>query len=408
MKERYKKYMKIYFIPFIFIVTSFIFTTFAWFAYSGLRHVSTEIDVKAWYIELTKNGDTVTNNIVISLNDVYPGMETVDELVNIQNKGDSDAQLSYKIMSSRILDTEINGESLQNNRMLTDSLSHEYPFHVNIDLSKNYISAGGDTSTFEVSVSWPLDSGNDNLDSVWGTNSYNFQQSERNRAANDANYVQRPAVQIVISITAEQYVESPTSSDMRFNEGDVILYDVLLNKRCESVSETCLSTTVIDHNNKVGDTNVLLLPNLIGDYSTSTFANYSSALEVDTTNWAAPTRALAVNDLLNVVSHDVINTLLIGDNISPQIVGSLDYNNRMTTEINKAISFNGYYKFLNSRFGFLSNRLCYWTSSSYDSTKAFAFERVNDNISKIYPKAKTDECRVIPVIIAPKANLLLT
>lgn len=408
MKQRYKKYMKIYLIPFIFIVTSFIFTTFAWFAYSGLRSVSTEMDVKAWFIELTKNGDAVTNNIVISLNDVYPGMETVDEIVNIQNKGDSDAQLSYKIVSSRILDTEINGESLQNNRMLTDSLSHEYPFHVNIDLSKNYISAGGDTSTFEVSVSWPLDSGNDNLDSVWGTNSYNFQQSEKRKKANDANYVQRPAVQIVISITAEQYIESPDSSDMRFNEGDIILYDVLLNKRCESVSETCIVTTVIDHNNKLRDTNVSLLPNLIGNYSSATFANYSSALDTDTTNWAAPTRALTVNDLLNVVSHDVINTIMIGDNISPQIVGSLDYNNRMTTEINKAISFNGYYKFQNSRYSFLSNRLCYWTNSSYDSTKAFAFEKTNDDTSKIYPKAKTDECRVIPVIIAPKTNLLLT
>lgn len=408
MKQRYKKYMKIYLIPFVFIVTSFIFTTFAWFAYSGLRSVSTEIDVKAWFIELTKNGDAVTNNIVISLNDVYPGMETVDELVNIQNKGDSDAKLSYKILSSRILDTEINGESLQNNRMLTDSLSHEYPFHVNIDLSKNYISAGGDTSTFEVSVSWPLDSGNDNLDSVWGTNSYNFQQSEQRRLAQDANYVQRPAVQIVISITAEQYIESPDNSDMRFNEGDVILYDVLLNKRCESVNENCIATTVIDHNNTLGDTNVTLLPNLIGDYSASTFANYNTTIYNHVTNWAAPTRALTVNDLLNVVSHDVINTLMIGDNISPQIVGSLDYNNRITGEINKAISFNGYYKFLNSRFGFLSNRLCYWTSSSYDSTRAFAFERVNDTYSKIYPKEKTDECRVIPVIIAPKTNLLLT
>lgn len=408
MKERYKKYMKIYLIPFIFIVTSFIFTTFAWFAYSGLRSVSTEIDVKAWFIELTKNGDAVTNNIVISLNDVHPGMETVDEIVNIQNKGDSDAKLSYKIMSSRILNTEINGESLQNNKMLTDSLSHEYPFHVNIDLSKNYISAGGDTSTFEVSVSWPLDSGNDELDSVWGNNSYDFQQSEKNRLANDPNYVQRPAVQIVISITAEQYIESPDNSDMRFNEGNVILYDVLLNKRCNSVSETCLSTTVIDHDNKLGDSNVTLLPNLIGNYSSSTFTNYNTSLDLDTTNWAAPTRALTVNDLLNVVSHDVINTLMIGENISPQIVGSLDYNNRITTEINKAISFNGYYKFQNSRYGFLSNRLCYWTSTSYDSSKAFAFEKENDNYSKIYPKAKTEECRVIPVIIAPKTNLLLT
>ena len=84
MKERYKKYMKIYFIPFIFIVTSFIFTTFAWFAYSGLRSVSTEIDVKAWYIELSKSGEVVTNDIVITLDDVYPGMETVDEIVNIE------------------------------------------------------------------------------------------------------------------------------------------------------------------------------------------------------------------------------------------------------------------------------------------------------------------------------------
>ena len=68
----------------------------------------------------------------------------------------------------------------------------------------------------------------------------------------------------------------------------------------------------------------------------------------------------------------------------------------------------GIYTFQNSRFGFLSNRLCYWTNSSYDGSRAFAFERVNDTISKIYPKAKNDECRVIPVIIAPKTNLLLT
>ena len=34
-------------------------------------------------------------------------METVDELVNIENKGDSDAKLSYKVISSRILDSVI-------------------------------------------------------------------------------------------------------------------------------------------------------------------------------------------------------------------------------------------------------------------------------------------------------------
>lgn len=405
MKTRYKRYLKIYIIPIVFIVTSFIFTTFAWFAYSGLRSVSTEIDVKAWYIELSKSGEVVTNNIVISLNDIYPGMETVDELVSIENKGDSDAKLSYKILSSRILDTEINGESLQDNTMLTDSLSHDYPFHVNIDLSKRYIAAGGDTSTFEVSVSWPLDSGNDALDSTWGTNSYNFQQAEQRKTINDPNYVQRPAIQIIISIAAEQFIDSADNSDKNFNMGDVVLYDVMLNRSCNSVSETCLSTTVIDYDNKLGDATVTLLPSLYGNYNSSTFNNYSSTLDNYTSNWTVPTRALTVNDLLNVVEHDVINTVLNGTNISPQILGNLDYGTRMSTEVNKAIRFNGYYTFLNSRFNYLSHNSCYWTSTSYDVDSAFAFERNNETTTKIYPKLKSSECRVIPVIIAPKSNL---
>ena len=34
-------------------------------------------------------------------------METVDELVNIENKGDSDAKLSYQIVSARIFNIVI-------------------------------------------------------------------------------------------------------------------------------------------------------------------------------------------------------------------------------------------------------------------------------------------------------------
>ena len=405
MKARYKKYLKIYMIPAIFIATSFIFTTFAWFAYSGLRKVSTEVDVKAWYIELSKSGDVVTNDIVITLDDVYPGMEPVDEIVNIENKGDSDAKLSYKIVSARILDSSISGDALENNQFLSDSLSHEYPFHVNIDLSKNYIASGGDSSTFEVSVSWPLDSGNDSLDSLWGMNAYNFQQDEQRKLIEDSSYEVRPAVQIVISIAAEQFIDTNSSSDMRYTLGDTILYDVLLNKRCESVSSTCLSTTVIDTNNTLGDVNVTLLPNLYGNYLSSSFNDYNSRLDEFTSNWSAPTRGLSVNDLLHVVSKDVTNTLLNSDNISPQIVGNLDYGNRIDTEVSKAIGFNGYYTFMNDRFNYLVHSGCYWTSSSYNDNNGFAFGKLNDLKSEIYGKSKSEECKVIPVIIAPKNNL---
>ena len=92
MKKRHKLYLKLNLISLFFIVASFIFTTLAWFAYSGLSKLETEIDVKAWYIELSKSGETVSNNVVISLPTIYPGMDTVSEVIDIQNFGDSDAE----------------------------------------------------------------------------------------------------------------------------------------------------------------------------------------------------------------------------------------------------------------------------------------------------------------------------
>ena len=405
MKERYKKYLKINIVPIIFITVSFIFTTFAWFSYSGLRKLSTEIDVKAWYIELTKSGDVVSNDIVITLNDVYPGMETVHEVVNIENKGDSDAQLSYKIVSARILDNTLDGNILENDNYLSDALAHEYPFHVNIDLSKNYILANNDSSTFEVSVSWPLDSGNDNLDSVWGMNAYDFQKNENNKLTLDKTYNVRPAIQIVISITAEQYIENDNSSDVKYNLGDNILYDVKLNHRCFNLSDTCINTTVIDVNNKIGEENVTLLPSLYEDFGESTFNDYETKFELITTNWTAPRRPLIVDDLLHIISKDVINSVMNGDNISPQIIGNLTYNNRITKELESVSKFNGYYTFMNDRFNYLVKSGCYWTNSSYDSNNGFAFGKLNDLKGEIYGKNKNELCKIVPVILAPKDNL---
>ena len=95
MKKRHKVYLSLNFISLIFVVASFIFTTLAWFAYSGLSKVSTDMDVKAWYIELSKNGDPASNNITITVPQLYPGMNTVEETINLKNLGDSISQVDY-------------------------------------------------------------------------------------------------------------------------------------------------------------------------------------------------------------------------------------------------------------------------------------------------------------------------
>lgn len=401
MKERYKRYIKIYWLPVLFIATSFIFTTFAWFAYSGINRVSTEIDVKAWYIELSKDGERVSNDIVITLNDVYPGMEPVHELVSIQNKGDSDAKLSYQVASVRVMDNEID---LLNTADINDTLAHQYPFHVNMELSKQYIKSNNDSSTFEVSVTWPLDSLNDNLDSQWGTNSYNFQQAERARLAADANYNVRPAVKIVISVMAEQYINDQNDSDMRYNLGDTILYDVLLNKKCNTLGNTCISTTVIDYNNKNSDQSVTLMPSLYNTLPDTTIANYNTTYDNYVSSWTSVNRKMTLSDMLNIVSHDIVNTNITASNISPQVLGNMTGSNRINQTTTNITNLNGTINFDNLRFTYLSHNGCFWLDTAYDTDRYFALNKV-DNKSMITGVDKISTCKIIPVIIAPKNNL---
>lgn len=413
MKQKYKLYLKLNIISLVFIVSSFIFTTLAWFAYSGLSEVSTEIDVKAWYIELTKSGEKVSNNIVITLSEIYPGMNTIDEVVNIENLGDSHAQLKYEIVSARILDDPDHNyiiDGYTSSEYVEDILAHNFPFHVNMNLSKDYIFASNDSSTFEVSVSWPLDSGSyelDKLDSEWGTKAYKFQENEASLKKADKNYVVRPAIQIVISVTAEQYIENDdNSSDMDYNLGDTILFDVVNNKKCNELKGSCIKTTVIDKNNKIGDDFVTLLPNLYDIEIEGNRDNYENLYNPLVSSWNVQTRSLTVDDLLLVISNDITNSYLVGEKSSNIIIGRLLTEDRISNVVQKAIDLKGNFTFMNSKFNYLVSNNCFWTNTKYDDSNYFALKKYDDTISKIYPESSDTVCRIVPVIIASKKESL--
>lgn len=413
MKQKYKLYLKLNIISLVFIVSSFIFTTLAWFAYSGLSEVSTEIDVKAWYIELTKSGEKVSNNIVITLSEIYPGMNTIDEVVNIENLGDSHAQLKYEIVSARILDDPEHNyiiDGYTSSEYVEDILAHNFPFHVNMNLSKDYIFASNDSSTFEVSVSWPLDSGSyelDKLDSKWGTKAYKFQENEASLKKADKNYVVRPAIQIVISVTAEQYIENDdNSSDMDYNLGDTILFDVVNNKKCNELEGSCIKTTVIDKNNKIGDDFVTLLPNLYDIEIEGNRDNYENLYNPLVSSWNVLTRPLTVDDLLLVISNDITNSYLVGEKSSNIIIGRLLTEDRISNVVQKAIDLKGNFTFMNNKFNYLVSNNCFWTNTKYDDSNYFALKKYDDTISKIYPVSSDTVCRIVPVIIASKKESL--
>lgn len=452
MLDKYKKYAKINIISLFFIAVSFMSVTLAWFAYSGLTDVQTEIGVKAWYIKFDKVGQKMdSNNLVISLDDVYPGMEPKSERVKISNLGDSDAQISYSILSARLLNEKLE-EKITDPAKLEDVLSHDYPFHININLSKDHAMSGGDESEFIVSISWPLDSDQDDKDSEWGSASYKYMEEQLKLPAEE----REAQIKIVISLKAEQYIGDSTSSDSNYNLGDMILYDVTTGKKCTALSNTCIKTYVFDNMSKLSDSNVTLLPDLLGSYEKNKFDNYnislkniSGVLEVgqvltipeNNTNlgntyivksgdnlfsiatlygitvdelknanniisiWNVMTRPLVAKDLLNVISTDITNSVLVRDELSDAVIGNLNYEGRAEIELNKAIEGNGYYKFLNEKFPFLVSSKCYWINSEYNAENGFALSKIDETYSKIYNENKQAECEIIPVIIASKVTL---
>ncbi|MEG0407894.1 MAG: hypothetical protein RR623_03390 [Bacilli bacterium] len=408
MKPRHKMYIKLNLMSLFFVVLSLISGTLAWFAYSGLKNVTTEIDVLAWNISLTKDGKPSSNEIVINLSDLSPGMKPQTQTININNLGDSDALIKYSIKSARILDLKednhIVSETIKSD-YVEDILSHEYPFSINFNLTKGYALTKGKGSELEVTISWPFLGGNDELDSIWGTKAYNFQKKEEELKIADPNYQKKASIALEISLTAEQYLESDISSDPNYNLGDTILFDVVQNKKCTVQNETCLKTIVIDRDNKSKNETVTLLPSLDGNYISSTFQDYLSNLTNITKTWIVPTRKLEVQDILNFISTDIKDANLVSPNLSNAIIGNLKYTGRMEKELNKAVTRNGYYDFSTTKYSFLNTPSCIWTNTSYNQTKAFAIINDLKDRSKLYGEEKTAMCKVIPIIEAKKINL---
>lgn len=403
MDKKYKRYLKLNIMSLFFTGVSFISITLAWFAYSGLATVDTVINVKAWQIEFKKGENKQDSLINVTLNDVSPGMQVKSEVININNLGDDDAAIDYEIKSARIFDNVITASSQEE---LEDILSHNYPFKINMSLSDRHANAHDGTGEFTVSVSWPLDSGDDKSDSDWGKKAYDFNKAEIDKQKADNTYQIRPSISIAISLKAEQYLSSADNADPEFKLGTIVLYDYKNNVKCTAVSTTCIKSYVIDTNNKIGDTKVTLLPDLYNTYSEPVvYEKYSTAYNTVTSGWTVIKEGLKVEHILPIISRDVINSVMMRPPKSSEMIGNLNYSTRLTDYITSTVNQNGYYRFLNTQFPFLTTSKCYWLDTNYSSTHQFALKKVDEEFSKVYNEAKTTKCSVIPVAKVDKIKL---
>ena len=158
----------------IILILLLIFNTYAWFIYA--TRVSSEISVhiSSWNVEFSIGEDESITNVVIAVDRIYPGMETTEKVVTVKNKGEIKAELDYQIMGLKVLDDSYKvGENITTEELI-NKINTEYPFKINITKDDTLLTQGAGDGMFGVTVEWPFESGDDELDTLWGNKAYDY------------------------------------------------------------------------------------------------------------------------------------------------------------------------------------------------------------------------------------------
>lgn len=391
-----KKIISFNLTSFFFLILSCISLTFAWFAYNSVLKSNLEIDVSAWNIEIAGLAPT-KNELELHIDNFYPGIDKYIKTIQIYNKGDIDAVFDYKINYLRILDEEFD---VSNQEELYDKLANNYPYLFNTRKDASFVRAQ-DSINLNIVLEWPLDSGNDKLDSEWGKKAYNFKEQEKQKKSQNESYEIRPVIEIVLELNAMQYIEEeePLMTDNRFLTGTSYGFKLDTLENCILGSDNCTEFFVIDENNITTDetVNLILGPNT--SIGSTTFNSISS---YETESLKIPT----AEQLLKTISTDIIDTNIISTKVSNRILGHVSYSNRATTKLFEISSKNNTINFNINMFEYLNSNDCYWTKTSYNNELGYAIKNKDNQTIKMYGENKNTTCKIKPVITVNKADVI--
>lgn len=382
-KRIVKKLKKLNFATVFFFIMSLISTTFAWFAFSNVVNNNMEINVKSWQVNINDSEGTLSNKLDIKIDNFYPGSELTSKTINIKNTGDLPSTISFKINYLRIFDKEFD---TTNQEELFDKISQEYPFTINFNLDSNYLDNDYDTN-FTYSIIWPLDSGNDRLDTEWGTNAYNFYESEKNKYSEDNSYTIRKGIELIVELVVEQYVGEETEvPNINYTLGKEILYNPITLNNCNDGEENCYKYYIIEQNNLVSSTEVLTM---ISPSEITTLVPYSETNE----------NSIKLNDILNIINNDVLETNIVRDNLSNRTLGNVYDINKYTDILNLINNNNATIEFSKLKYNYLKSNECYWLyNETYNN---IAIKNKDENTIMLY-KEEINNCKNITTTIITK------
>lgn len=158
----------------IILILLLMFNTYAWFIYATKVNLDLSVHVSSWNVEfVSADGESITD-LVIEVERIYPGMDTFEKNIEVKNKGETAATLSYQIESLKVMDQTFQASDTLTSEDIENQINEQYPFKVTITKDDTEFSQGTGTGSFNIKIEWPFESGNDELDTYWGNKAYEY------------------------------------------------------------------------------------------------------------------------------------------------------------------------------------------------------------------------------------------
>lgn len=176
--QKKKKKTKVRLRTILFLALAMSCNSFAWFVYNSKVSNSISASVKAWHVAFENEDNELIEYVEFKIDDIYPGMTNYENYISITNDGELSAEIKYDVEELTIL-----GETFANptytSEQLLNMAKNDYPFKIEFSTTNESILPGG-KETFNVKVSWPFESQDDNLDTLWGKRSYEYKKNNPN------------------------------------------------------------------------------------------------------------------------------------------------------------------------------------------------------------------------------------
>ena len=120
-----------------------------------------------------------------------------DKYYNQDQPEISDYEYDMLLQELKILETTYKNTEYSQEE-LNEMIANDYPFKIEFNIDTENLKAINGSGIFTVNVTWPYESGNDELDTIWGANSYDYKQK----------FPDTPGIVIKLKLTVSQIKNS--------------------------------------------------------------------------------------------------------------------------------------------------------------------------------------------------------